>query len=131
MSPVILTRSPSTPNGTFGVLSYQQIPLCVTVERPWANNQHGISCVPLGCYPCKPFNSPKNGQVWLLENVTGRDMIEIHAANLATQLEGCIAPGEKFSMFGEVPGVSYSKDTLRYLQGVLPAEFDLIIVQPT
>lgn len=131
MEQVIISRGPSYSTGTFGTLFYKQHPICVTAERPWVNNQHGISCIPLGVYPCKPYQSPTKGLVWLLGNVTDRDMIEIHAANKPSQLEGCIAVGREFAMFGNEPGITGSVDTLKMLHDTLPVQFNLVIIQPT
>lgn len=50
--------------------------------------------IPVGIYNAKIYVSPKRNQnVILLENVPGRSFIEMHIANWASQLEGCIAPG--------------------------------------
>lgn len=131
MEQVILSRAPSSDKGTFGVLLHDGVPLCVTCERPWADNRHETSCIPLGLYRCLPYASPTKGLVWLLQGVTGRSMIEIHAANKPSQLRGCIAPGRQFAVFDGECGVTASKDTLKYLQETLPDQFDLIIIQPS
>jgi len=101
MQSLLLVREPSTDEGTFGVLtgfdfSYESL------ELPWRDNQHGISCIPEGKYSLKWFESPKHGWCYLLENVPDRSMIEIHSANFAgdeskgwdKQLDGCIALGK-------------------------------------
>jgi len=128
---ISLQRLPSTPQGTFGVLSKDGIPLCVTVERPWADNANGVSCIPEGTYRFVSYNSPTKGGVWLGQNVPGRSEIEIHSANLASELEGCIAVGQWFADFNGVRGVANSKPTLEMLKIALPAEFDLVITQRT
>ena len=74
-----------------------------TVELPWRDNRADESCVPEGLYELIPYNSPKHGPTWCLENavlgVTAagsnatRGYCEIHAANWAEQLLGCIALG--------------------------------------
>jgi hypothetical protein len=128
---VTITRQPSTSLGTFGVLARDGIPLCVTAERPWKNNQHKVSCIPPGTYRCTRFKSPRNGDCWLLHGVPDRDMIELHAANRPSQLSGCLAPGRSFSMFEDEPGVTSSKLTMELLFSELPRDFDLTIIQPT
>lgn len=96
---LILTRTyqPDCTTGTcsVGVQSF------FTIEQPWANNAKGASCVPEGTYDLIPYNSPKHGPTWYLSNqesgVGGpeaeRSFCELHAANFARQLEGCIAFG--------------------------------------
>ncbi|HWG77834.1 MAG TPA: DUF5675 family protein [Steroidobacteraceae bacterium] len=76
-----------------------------TIELPWRDNLAGRSCVPAGDYELLPYLSPKHGQTWRLHNpalgVWGRTLapegvrteIEIHCANFARELQGCIAVG--------------------------------------
>ena len=74
-----------------------------TIEQPWRNNEKGSSCVPEGRYDLIPYTSPKHGPTWYLKSdalgVGGpeaqRSFCELHAANFARQLEGCIAFGLK------------------------------------
>ena len=78
------------PNGTNGEIF---IRLCSSIELPWQNNQHQISCVPEGRYELKKRYSVKYGKHLQLINVPERDLILIHPANDATkELKGCIAP---------------------------------------
>ena len=78
------------PNGTNGVILLQ---LCNSIELPWHNNQHQISCVPEGRYELKKRYSPKFGWHLQLMNVKDRDLILMHPANDAVkELQGCIAP---------------------------------------
>jgi Family of unknown function (DUF5675) len=126
METVTIQREPSTPTHTYGVMLYDNQRICDTIERPWLDNQAKISCIPAGTYTAIAFNSPHNGDVWLLENTTPRSMIEIHSANTADQLEGCIAVGTK-GVLGNKPAVLRSKDTLAKLKQILPRKFTLII----
>lgn len=95
----ILTRGPSTDQGTFGVLRFGGTSV-FTTELPWRDNRRKMSCVPLGEYRCALTDSPRFGSVYLLANVPGRSHVLIHPANFAgdsslgwtTHLEGCIAP---------------------------------------
>ena len=55
--------------------------------------------IPPGEYRCVPYYSEKlaastgRGDVWAVNGDHGKTGVAIHVANLATQLEGCIAPG--------------------------------------
>jgi len=50
--------------------------------------------IPLGSYKISLYNSPKHGpNTPLLNGVPGRSFIEIHPANWAHELLGCLAPG--------------------------------------
>jgi hypothetical protein len=104
-----------------------------TIELPWLNNQANKSCVPDGTYELIPYNSPMHGPTWCLHNPTlniygewpapagGRTSCEIHSANWATQLLGCIALGEECQpmldpMTGCVePAIENSKDAVAML----------------
>jgi hypothetical protein len=101
-----------------------------TIEQPWHDNKIGESCVPAGVYRLIPYSSPTHGATYCLENselniygpgpfpVGGRSYCEIHSANWARQLEGCIALGlEGQPMFDPVtklvePAVENSRDAV-------------------
>jgi len=93
-----------------GALEFQ------TIERPWIDAPPGLgghpetSCVPAGLYELVKHDSPKHPKsfalvnpkldVWHLpEDVPAdrrpyaRTAVLIHVANLASQLEGCVALG--------------------------------------
>ncbi len=125
---IFLDRIKFTSNETFGMLTGDPIQSHVfTIERPWLNNQHGISCIPNGVYDVEKYISPTKGDVWLLQNVPNRSEIEIHPANFASQLEGCIAPGNAMGEIGGVPAVLGSQVTFHMLKSVLPDKFQLTI----
>lgn len=81
---------------TFGTMAREDGTVeCQTIERPWLDNANGVSCIPAGAYTCALRFSPHHGfAVFGVEHVPNRSDIEIHAANLPTQLLGCIALGE-------------------------------------
>lgn len=93
---MILQRDSQDSGRTYGTMARDDGTVeCQTIERPWLNNQHGVSCIPAGLYPCTLRFSPHHGfAVYGVENVPNRSDIEIHAANLPTQLLGCVALGE-------------------------------------
>lgn len=100
MTPIArLQRAPSTDQGTFGRLSFGAQTVH-TIELPWRDNAHQVSCIPPGRYRCSIVHSPKFGRVYHVGSVPGRSAVLIHSANLAgdealgytTQLQGCIAP---------------------------------------
>ncbi|MDE2101222.1 MAG: hypothetical protein KGL39_28510 [Patescibacteria group bacterium] len=105
---IALKRDQQNLQETMGVLRAGKLTL-QTIEQPWDDNRPDHSCVPVGLYQLFPYYSPKHQQwTWCLHNPalniyatpdlipagkTGRSCCEIHAANVAAQLEGCIAPG--------------------------------------
>lgn len=65
----------------------------MTVKEIRDRKIYGITAIPVGRYRMVWYDSPKHGRVPLLKNVKGFSYIEIHPANWAHQLLGCIAPG--------------------------------------
>ena len=101
MRNITLKREPSTPDGTFGEWISDSGFTCPTLEKPWANNKPNLSCVPVGRYHCLWQWSPKHQMnLYHLQDVPGRTDIEIHSANLQSQLNGCISPGLLVATFG-------------------------------
>jgi len=69
-----------------------------TIERPWLNNKPFISCVPEGSYPLEWDTTGRIAQVPRLRDTAPRTQINIHSANWAHELHGCIAPGLSYSI---------------------------------
>lgn len=119
-----VTFAPDCP--TYGVLLSQGFPLCVTLELPWKDNAHDVSCIPPGDYRVTKFNSPSKGPVFLLHDVPNRSMVEMHVANTVNDLLGCIGVGRAFFS----GGITTSKPTLQELYETLPDEFTMTINNP-
>ena len=82
-----------TPYGTYSNIRIDDYE-CKAVERPWLNNLPFKSCIPCGEYPAFiRFSPDRQANIIELKDVPGRTVIQIHIANLACQLHGCIAPG--------------------------------------
>lgn len=122
MNPTIY-RAPSTPQGTFGKFIIDDDHY-VTVERP-KDGDH--PCIPAGDYDLEWFNSPHNGWCYLFKHVEGRTMIEMHRANKASELRGCIAPGMEFGELDGVPAVLGSATALEKIHETLGDSFTLTI----
>jgi len=114
--------------GTFSELSIAGKFICYTVEQPWNDNIPYKSCVPAGRYKLIPFNSPRHGYTWQLENPelnvfaqqtrrkSDRFACEFHVANFAREVKGCIGPGlGKASSEGENM-VTNSADAMAHLR---------------
>lgn len=93
-----LVRISYSKEGTFGVLIDNEIPFCVTLERPWRDNQVGISCIPTGNYICKRVASPKFGNTFEVMDVQGRTHILFHSGNIIDDTHGCVITGEEFGI---------------------------------
>jgi hypothetical protein len=106
-------------NGTNGILSIGNEPICKTIELPWKMNQRLISCIPEGRYAMKLRYSKKYAQHLILDSVPNRSLILIHPANNAMlELRGCIAPVTELT--GQGRGSGSRKAMNKLLQVVLP-----------
>jgi hypothetical protein len=102
---VTITRTESSDEGTFGVLTFQgSVFSYKTGELPWRNNAPGISCIPAGTYECATcFSWRFMKTLYEVRGVENRSNILIHSANwmgdeskgLKCQLNGCIALGKR------------------------------------
>ena len=135
-----LVRISYSGEGTFGVLlaggggpHYDDIPFCVTLERPWRNNAVGVSCIPVGNYICKRVASPKFGNTFEITNVPGRTHILFHAGNLVDDTHGCVITGEEFGILAGQSAVLSSGKAFREFMSKLKDtdKFALIIKEAT
>lgn len=93
---VTLTRNSDNGIETLGTINYENF-RCLTLERPWKNNQKNISCLPKGTYECRYTFSPKFLKyTYELQNTSPRSGIRIHSANYFFDLQGCIALGDSY-----------------------------------
>ena len=65
MKLIAIKRISMIPTGTYGVLLFEDgTPFCLTLELPWMDNKHDISCVPKGEYIIKKVIRPTRGEVF-------------------------------------------------------------------
>ena len=117
---VSIDRNPSCQYGTFGVLSINDIPQCLTLEPV-------ISDIPDGEYKCIAHSGPKWQNVWEITNVPNHKAILIHAGNTVDDSEGCVLVGQSFVNINSKRGISNSVITLNNLRQILPDFFMLTI----
>jgi len=115
---LVISRGPSTAAGTFGAATLVGITTWDSLELPWRDNRHRLSCIPPGIYRAGLIDGasvgrPKFGMVYLLHAVPGRTGILLHRANWAgdvekgyhSDLEGCLSIGESVGMLTpDIPG---------------------------
>lgn len=117
MKRLVLQRFWNAPDdkGLFGRMWFDGAPSkwWFTVEKPWKQNNPSISCIPKGTYALRHGTFNKGGGYSDLEfvSVAGRENIEIHSANFAHELKGCIAPG--LGMDSGMYAVSGSRSALK------------------
>lgn len=105
---------------------------CKTLELPWLQNQHEISCIPQGRYLCT-FNKGQgriNYPHFDVQNVSGRAGIKIHVGNYYTDIRGCILVGvAHLDINGDgEKDVTSSRKTLDKLVQLAGNKFELIIL---
>lgn len=130
----ILKRVTNTSRGTFGVLIDENyIPFLLTLEPPWMNNVHEISCIPMGSYKCQRTHHPKHGECFQVMNVENRSDILFHQGNTIKDTEGCIILGKEFGyLYDKSPAILMSLDAvngifIRRLKDI--NEFNLRIIE--
>ena len=96
---------------TFGVLFRDDgIPFALALERPWLNNQRGVSCIYPGTYRALRHRSPKFGETFWLQDVPGRSEILFHKGNIDDDSRGCILVGEQFNPVKGEDGITASRE---------------------
>ena len=103
MPDIILTRTSYLQKGTTGqFLTGSGNPICLSLERPWKNNEPNVSCVPVGLYEMvidtRNPGTEKACMVWELRGVVGRSEIQIHIGNQVSNSLGCILPATDLSV---------------------------------
>jgi hypothetical protein len=117
MRRLLIKRVALTLTAVFGVvIGPDGVPFSLSLERPWMNNQVGLSCVPAGvfravrCRASEDYgfkDSPQFGDTFQVI-VPGRSKILFHKGNLASDSHGCILIGEQFEPVNGVPGIAAS-----------------------
>lgn len=134
MKKVKIRRTHSTDKVTIGELTYSDETTFLklaTLELPWKNNQRSISCIPKGTYKVTTTYSNRfKKNLWEVLNVPGRSGIRIHAANYASQLEGCIALGMYATDINNdgVLDITASVKAMDLATSIIGTEFELEIV---
>ena len=101
---------------------------------PYRDNKNNISSIPPGTYNVGKRFTKKRGWHFHIQSKFpgaedfGRSWILIHSSNFASQLLGCIAPGEMYyEINGKAVGVKSSGDAMGRLVNSLPDKFKLKI----
>lgn len=123
-----LQRKPGDSEGTFGMIHAEGRPMWVTLERPPGANKP-MSCIPAGVYDAQPFTSPTKGKVFLLQNVPGRTMIEIHPGNTIDDTQGCILVGTAYGQVNGKNGITGSRNAITAMLAAYQYGFTLTITE--
>jgi hypothetical protein len=96
-------------HGTFGTLTVEGNPLCLTLEPFDNGNQRGISCIPEGEYTCERYSSVNYPDTFEVKDVEGRSYILFHTGNTIQDSQGCILLGTSFGELGAYNAILQSK----------------------
>lgn len=151
---MILTRYCYGDEATLGRLTLGDVDgngtVLHTIERPWVPGMPGgmpfVSCLPDGDYQLLPHVRPNGDYVLALRNPDlsvwystrnvpaegGRSLILLHAANYASQVQGCIAPGMGRTVIDNRAMVTHSRKAMAKIMDYYEAhEPDEIRIVPT
>ena len=131
MQTVTITRQTDDGKETTGILTVGNF-TCKTLERPWLNNQHMISCIPKGTYIAVwAYQGDLKEWHYTLQNVLDRDGIFMHEFNYVFQSEGCIGLGKSFvDMNGDKePDITYSRVTINSFETLMNKQSFTLIIQ--
>lgn len=82
-----MIRTQATKDGIFGEMTINDRRVCFTMENL-------TLAIPEGSYDIEIYDSPHAGRpLPLLQNVPGRELIEIHCGNVPQDSKGCIIVG--------------------------------------
>ena len=140
MQALILERS-YLPHSTTGVLHMPDGSELHTIELPWLNNEKLISCIPEGTYNLKYRPSLVISKIthsrflggFEIMKVPGRTDILLHPGNYPSDVQGCIAMGNKLALMndpkGDSPyGVANSQVTFQKFMKAMPIDGDYRLV---
>lgn len=134
MQKIKITRGFESNKQTLGLLQIIEnekvIYACYTLELPWRDNHHNISCIPFGLYKGKKITRPNGNKAISITDVPGRSAILIHKGNFYTDIRGCVLVGKsvKYLNKDEYMDVIYSTKTMKEILSVLKEdEFEINI----
>ena len=97
-----------------------------TLELPWRDNAHNISCIPEGTYRCVwGYMKKHDKHHYEITNVKDRDGVFIHSGNKPSDFLGCIGFGD---LAGNTVDLLLSRSAIAQLENTMKREpFDLMI----
>jgi len=132
MDNVRINRIATNPkHGSFGALTFNSQPICVSLEPYMRENERSISSIPAGQYIAERVVSPKYGDVFEVKNIQNLDKVLFHWGNRDRDTRGCILLGESFGVYKNDWAVLSSKVAFNEFMGLLEGkkEFQLTITE--
>ena len=132
MKSVRITRVATNPDyGTFGAMTVDGLPMCVTLEDYKRSNASNISCIPAGQYVCKRYSSSRHPNTFEVTSVEGRSFILFHIGNTHKDTEGCILLGTNYGYLYGGNAILNSTGAFESFMEIMRGEreFNLTIVE--
>lgn len=131
MKKLRLKRISENPYITFGVLLDDStgLPICLTLENPYLQNEKNISSIPEGNYFCKPYSSEKYKDVYVVCNVPNREGILFHIGNTENHTKGCILPGMKYGYLNDDLAVLNSFEAMEEIRKIVQDDNFILVVE--
>lgn len=94
------------------------------LERGWLNNKLNQSCIPLGNYIVKHYDSQSHPDTFIVHGTHPRSSILIHKGNFYTDSAGCILVGHQFTPINndKFLDVRYSTEAMAKLNEICRGE---------
>jgi len=131
MKTLRLTRITTDQKGTFGALTIDGVPFCVTLEPPDNDNMRNISSIPASRYIIKRHYSPKYKQTCMVTGIPNRDFVLFHPGNIVNHTKGCIILAQHYGKLKGDRAVLNSANTFRVFKKLMrdEREAELIITE--
>lgn len=112
---VRLIRYYSGIQATLGILKFPVVHQPIfTLELPWLDNQHDISCIPIGVYDVIPHNSIDHPNTFEISNVPNRTGVLVHVGNVPSNFKGCVGVG--FGIIPQPPEITSSYNAMELVK---------------
>lgn len=108
---------------TIGKIFLPEGEMFFTLERPWLDNQTGVSCIPKpGTYHVLWRQRPNGRWTYWLSDVPGRSFILIHSGNVVGQVQGCVLLGMARGLMKGERAVFQSVTAVRLFEQIMRRE---------
>lgn len=101
--------------------------ICNSLELPWLQNQHYVSCIPKGTYALTTGPRQIGGlATFRLLNVPDRTDIDVHVGNYPHDSLGCILVGVGYTLIDTInASLVRSDDAMHRLLALAPTELEI------
>jgi hypothetical protein len=99
----------ATRAGQFGVLSQDELPFAVTLERAYQCDGEHVTKIPPGTYRCTRTTFYRGGYETYEVHVPGHSRVLFHLGNWSADSDGCILVGESYAVLKGMDAIADSR----------------------